>query len=136
MSINTPLPTPLSPPSFPSITDVVADGPPGVRKTNSTARGCRLIAIVLPPAGDLIGGNPAAFVVVATCALMPQAWHESVYSVRILSLLMLSAIPGMLGRNAVASIDLNSWKEGLFERINFLLGMLETTLCLIGLILL
>ena len=66
---------------------------------------------------------------------MPQPRHESVYSVRILSLLMLSAIPGMLGRNAVASIDLNSCREGLFQTVNFLLGMLETTICLIGLIL-
>ena len=51
------------------------------------------------------------FVVVATCASMPQFRHESVYSVRILSLLMLSAMPGMLGRNAAASIDLNSCNE-------------------------
>ena len=75
------------------------------------------------------------FVVVATCASMPQFWHESVYLVRILSLLMLSAIPGMLGRNAVASIDLNFCREGLFETVNFFLGMLETAICLIGLIL-
>ena len=49
---------------------------------------------------------------------------------------MLSAIMGMLGRNAAASIDLNSCKEDLFDMVNVLLGMLETlSICLIGLIL-
>ena len=78
------------------------------------------------------------FVVVATCASMPQFRHESVYSVRILSLLMLSAMPGMLGRNAAASIDLNSCNEVLFEDTVIILVevVLETlSICLVGLIL-
>ena len=75
------------------------------------------------------------FVVVVTCTSILQAWHESVYSVRILSLLMLSAMPGMLGRNAAASIE-NSCKEGLFDTVNILVEVLETlSICLIGLIL-
>ena len=78
------------------------------------------------------------FVVVATCASMPHFWHESVYSVRILSLLMLSAMPGLLGRNAAASIDLNSCKEVLFEdTVIILVQVVLETLSkrLIGLIL-
>ncbi len=55
------------------------------------------------------------FVLIATCASMSQVWHELVYSVRILSLLILSATLGMLGRNAVASIVLNSCKDGLVD---------------------
>ena len=79
------------------------------------------------------------FVVVATCASIPQFRHESVYSVRILSLLMLSAMPGMLGRNAAASIDLNSCNEDLFEDTTVIIlveVVLETlSICLVGLIL-
>ncbi len=73
------------------------------------------------------------FVDVATCVSMPQFRHESVYSVRILSLLMLSAMPGMLGRNAAASIDLNSCKESLFDTVQLMLVTLAA--CLIGLML-
>jgi hypothetical protein len=50
--------------------------------------------------------------------------------------LMLSTMPGMLGRNAAASIDLNSCKEGLFDTVNILVEVLKTlSICLIDLIL-
>jgi hypothetical protein len=53
-------------------------------------------------------------------------------------LLMLSVMPGMLGRNAAASIDLNSCNEVLFEDTVIILVevMLETlSIRLIGLML-
>ncbi len=61
---------------------------------------------------------------------MSQFWHETVYSsVRILSLLMLSAMPGMLGRNAAALIDLNSCNDVLFENTVNILVEVEVVPC-------
>jgi len=64
---------------------------------------------------------------------MPQIRHELVYLVRILSLSMLSAIPGVLCKKAAASVDLNSCKESLFDTVKLMLVTLLA--CLIGLML-